>query len=278
MSPGAQLQPTWPTSWLVPDWPVPSRVRALCTTRDGGTSTGPWGSLNLGNHVADVPAAVQANRAAVAQAIGAQPVWMQQVHGVDVATLPVVAGGAATVADACVTSTAGVVCTVLVADCLPVLLANTAGTVVAAAHAGWRGLAGQAGQGVLESVHQGFSALAHDGCSDDATSLIAWLGPCIGPEVFEVGEEVKAAFVQTDPGAADLFRPGRPGKWWANLPGLARRRLQALGVAQIYGNDGSQAWCTVHNPSRFFSYRRDQVALGGSGRFAACVWIDAGGR
>ena len=136
----------------------------------------------------------------------------------------------------------------------------------------------EAGQGVLESVHQGFSALAHDGCSDDATSLIAWLGPCIGPEVFEVGEEVKAAFVQTDPGAAELFRPGRPGKWWANLPGLARRRLQALGVAQIYGNDGSQAWCTVHNPLRFFSYRRDQVALGGSGRFAACVWIDAGGR
>nr|MBP6559785.1 laccase domain-containing protein [Burkholderiaceae bacterium] len=163
-------QSAWPASWLEPDWPVPSHVRAVCTSREGGTSTGPWGSLNLGGHVADVPAAVQANRAVLAQAVGAQPIFMRQVHGVDVAELPGAgdAGDTAIVADACVTTAMGVACTVMVADCLPVLLANTAGTVVAAAHAGWRGLAGEAGQGVLESVYQRFSALAHDGCAQGA--------------------------------------------------------------------------------------------------------------
>ena len=271
-------QSAWPASWLEPDWPVPSHVRAVCTSREGGTSTGPWGSLNLGDHVADEPAAVQANRAVLAQALGAKLVFMQQVHGFDVAELPGAGdvGEAAIVADACVTTAVGVACTVMVADCLPVLLANTAGTVVAAAHAGWRGLAGKAGQGVLESVYQRFSALALDGHAQGAINTVAWMGPCIGPTAFEVGDEVKAAFVQTDPDADALFRASAPGKWWASLPGLARRRLQALGVSQIYGNDGSEMWCTVHNASRFFSYRRDQIALGGSGRFAASVWIDGG--
>lgn len=273
----AQMRPAWPTSWLVPDWPVPSHVRAVCTTREGGASAGPWGSLNLGDHVADEPSAVAANRAALAHALGAQPVFMQQVHGVDVAELPATAQHTGTVvADACVTTRPGVVCTIMVADCLPVLLANTDGTVVAAAHAGWRGLAGVGGSGVLESVYRRFSVLAHKDQIQVAMDTVAWLGPCIGPDAFEVGDEVKTAFVTTDPGAADLFRPSVLGKWWANLPGLARRRLQALGITQIHGNDGTDVWCTVHNPSRFFSYRRDKVPLGGSGRFAACVWIDDG--
>lgn len=277
MTATALLQPAWPTSWLVPDWPVPGHVRAVCTTRDGGTSAGPWGSLNLGDHVADAPSAVAANRDVLAHALGVTPVFMQQVHGVDVAELPAPASHRGTVvADACVTTHPGVVCTIMVADCLPVLLAHTDGTVVAAAHAGWRGLAGVDGTGVLESVYERFSALAHKGRAQVAMNTVAWLGPCIGPDAFEVGDEVKAAFVTTDPGAAGLFRASVPGKWWANLPGLARRHLQAMGITQIYGNDGTDVWCTVHNPSRFFSYRRDQIALGGSGRFAACVWIDGG--
>ena len=267
-----------PASWLVPDWPVPPQVRAVCTTREGGVSLGPWQGLNLGDHVGDDPAAVAANRTRLAQHIGAQPVFMQQVHGSEVATLH---GAMQTqipvVADACVTADAGVACTIMVADCLPVLLAHTGGRVVAAAHAGWRGLAGVAGQGVLEVFYERFSALAQEGCAQAAINTVAWLGPCIGPDAFEVGDEVRAAFLQSDAGAAALFRPGAPGKWWAHLPGLARRRLQAMGVTQIYGNDGSDAWCTVRNRSLFFSHRRDSASLGGSGRLAACVWIAGDG-
>lgn len=267
-----------PTSWLVPDWPVPPQVRAICTTREGGVSQGPWQGLNLGDHVGDDPAAVATNRARLAQHIGAQPVFMQQVHGSVVATLHADGQtGAPVVADACVTADAGLACTIMVADCLPVLLAHTGGRAVAAAHAGWRGLAGVVGQGVLETFYERFRALAQEGRSQVAMNTVAWLGPCIGPDAFEIGDEVRAAFMQSDAGAAALFRAGVPGKWWANLPGLARRRLQALGITQIYGNDGSDGWCTVHNPSRFFSHRRDSASLGGSGRLAACVWIAGDG-
>ena len=263
-----------PASWLVPDWPVPPQVRAVCTTREGGVSQGPWQGLNLGDHVGDDPAAVAANRERLAQHIGAQPVFMRQVHGHGVAALH--AGDQTdtpVVADACVTADSGVACTIMVADCLPVLLAHTSGRAVAAAHAGWRGLAGVEGRGVLESFYECFGALAQEERWQIAINTVAWLGPCIGPDAFEVGDEVRAAFMQSDAGAAALFRAAAPGKWWANLPGLARRRLQALGVTQIYGNDGADAWCTVRNPSRFFSYRRDSASLGGSGRLAACVWI-----
>lgn len=271
--------PALPGAWLLPDWPVPPRVRAVCTTREGGVSGGPWQGLNLGDHVGDTPAVVQANRVLLAQAVGAPPVFLQQVHGVEVTALH--AGVEHTlppVADACVTTDAGVVCTVMVADCLPVLFAHTQRTVVGAAHAGWRGLAGAQGRGVLESTFERFRALAQEDKALCAMNTVAWLGPCIGPTAFEVGDEVRAAFVQDDAGAAGMFQPGAPGKWRANLQGLARRRLLALGVTQIYGNDGSDSWCTVRNPSRFFSHRRDSVALGGSGRFAACVWIDGGQR
>jgi len=258
--------------WLIPDWPAPATVRALCTTRSGGVSTGPYESLNLGDHVGDAPPAVQANRRVLQQALQARPVFLQQIHGWQIATLDAQTLDR-TPADGCMTSNTGVVCTIMVADCLPVLLTNRQGTAVAAAHAGWRGLAGEGGRGVLESTIESFRALAHTGTWGSASEIIAWLGPCIGPEQFEVGPEVKAAFETHDPQAAACFRPRAGGKWLADLAGLARRRLQALGITSIHGNDGSAPWCTVSNSSRFFSHRRDTVALGGSGRLAACIWL-----
>ena len=261
-----------PHDWLMPDWPAPATVRALCTTRSGGVSTGPYESLNLGDHVGDAPAAVQANRQVLQQALGVRPVFLQQLHGRQVATLDAQTPDG-TPADGCMTQSPGVACTIMVADCLPVLFSNRQGSAVAAAHAGWRGLAGEGGRGVLESTVESFRVLAHAGTGDGATEIVAWLGPCIGPEQFEVGPEVKAAFEAHDPQAAACFRPHPGGKWLADLAGLARRRLQALGITSIHGNDGSVPWCTVSNPSRFFSHRRDTLALGGSGRLAACIWL-----
>jgi hypothetical protein len=245
--------------WLMPDWPAPPHVQALCTTRDGGVSAGCYESLNLGDHVGDAPADVATNRARVAQALeGARPVFLQQVHGTAVAMLdgaPPSPDGMA--ADAATATAAGVACTILVADCLPVLFTDRAGRRVAAAHAGWRGLA----EGVLERTVTSFEA--------PPSELMAWLGPCIGPTAFEVGAEVKAAFEAHAPEAAACFAPAAaPGKWLADLPSLARQRLRAVGLVQLHGNDGSAEWCTVGNPSRFFSHRRDGV----SGRFAALVW------
>ena len=258
--------------WLMPDWPAPATVRALCTTRSGGVSTGPFESLNLGDHVGDTPAAVQANRRVLQQALGTRPVFLQQVHGRQVARLDAQTPDG-TAADGCMTLSTGVACTIMVADCLPVLFTNRQGSAVAAAHAGWRGLAGAEGHGVLESTFASFQALADIGSSPIATEIIAWLGPCIGPEQFEVGPEVKAAFEATDPQVSGFFRPHAGGKWLADLAGLARWRLQALGITSIHGNDGSAPWCTVSNPSRFISHRRDAVALGSSGRLAACIWL-----
>lgn len=271
------------TDWTVPDWPAPATVRAVCTTRGAsrvsgtagtdGSSRAPYDSLNLGDHVGDDARAVQANRRALAARLGVRPVFLQQVHGTRVLALsPQTPDGAQ--ADGCLTTQRGVACTIMVADCLPVLFADLQGRTVAAAHAGWRGLAGMdapGGQGVLEATLNAFSAASGVGPSD----TLAWLGPCIGPGAFEVGPEVKAAFEVHDARATGMFRPhpgadaGRAGKWLADLPGLARQRLQALGVTQVYGNDGSAPWCTVSNPSRFFSHRRDRV----SGRFAACIWL-----
>jgi YfiH family protein len=246
--------------WLVPDWPAPPNVRAVCTTRDGGVSRGRYESLNLGDHVGDELAHVAENRNRLRMAIGARPVFLQQVHGTAVVALDaaqdVVRDG--TAADACTATAAGLACTIMVADCLPVLFTDEAGHRVAAAHAGWRGLAG----GVLEQTAKAFKA-------DGAARVIAWLGPCIGPKAFEVGPEVKAAFEAHAPEAASCFRPApAPGKWLADLPALARQRLRAVGIEAVHGNDGSDGWCTVGNPSRFFSHRRDGV----SGRFAALVW------
>ena len=246
--------------------------------------------MNLGGHVGDVPEHVAANRAALQQAIASHPVFLNQVHGVGVEHI----GSATpdgTPADACVTTQRGVACTVMVADCLPVLLTNLEGTAVAAAHAGWRGLAGVDAHGklgkkdVLEALLNAFKApirpLGQSKRVQAAPETIAWLGPCIGPKAFEVGAEVKVVFETAQPDADQFFKPTTQGKYLADLAGLTRARLQTLGVTQIYGNDSSPAWCTVGNPSRFFSHRRDAGAVvsGGNGfnttgRMAACIWLD----
>lgn len=272
-----------PHDWLQPDWPAPAHVHALCTTRNGGVSAPPYDSFNLGRYVGDAPGAVQANWAALQAALGAggrpvRPVYLRQVHGTDVLPLDEDTPEGAD-ADACTTRARGVACIVMAADCLPVLFTDRAGTRVAAAHAGWRGLAA----GVLEETLKHFLPPGHTGqapaaIKDEALrspgDVIAWLGPCIGPQAFEVGPEVREAFCAQDPQAARHFRPhGGAGKLLADLAGLARQRLRARGVTALYGNDGSPAWCTVGNPSRFFSHRRDSPVLGTSGRMAACVWL-----
>lgn len=286
--------------WLEPDWPAPPGVHALCTTREGGVSVPPWGTLNLGDHVGDSALAVYENRGRLQAALrsrtpDARAVFLRQVHGSDVLALDA-ATPQGLAADACVTATPGVACTIMVADCLPVLLTERSGSVVAGAHAGWRGLAGTArgggpGEGVLESVFAHFAQqvaaqasspaqLAQESLRDAqawvAGQTLAWLGPCIGPAAFEVGEEVRAALCQGRPEAARHFQPGaQPGKYLADLAGLARQRLLALGITAIYGNDSSERWCTVANPSAFFSHRRDAGRDGSSGRFAACIWRDS---
>ena len=262
--------------WLVPDWPAPAGVRAVCTTRAGGVSLPPYDSLNLGSHVGDAAPAVAHNRNVLAQAFGITPVWMNQVHGTALLQLQGQAHADAPTADGAWTTEHGSICTVMVADCLPVLLCSTDGAWVAAVHAGWRGLAGVGGFGVLDAIFKAFRAVAPVEQARLAPELIAWLGPCIGPQAFEVGAEVRGAFLQdmVDPSqitaVSDCFVPLGQGKYWADLSGLARLRLAGLGVKRVYGNDGSRAWCTYNNPSLFFSHRRDRV----SGRMAACIWRD----
>jgi polyphenol oxidase len=250
---------------FTPEWPAPAGVRALCTTRNGGVSAAPFDSFNLGDHVRDEPAAVAANRAALAGLTApARPVFLQQVHGTACIPLDATTPDGA-VADAALVTAPGVAATIMVADCLPVLFAHASGRAVAAAHAGWRGLV----SGVLEATLQALRAAAGPG------EVVAWLGPAIGPTAFEVGDEVHAAFVAADPAARAHFRTHTtPGKWWADLPALARQRLRSAGVASVHGNDGSAAWCTVSQPSRFFSHRRDATRLGSTGRFATCIWRD----
>lgn len=254
--------------WLIPQWPAPAQVRAVCTTRQGGVSAAPYASLNLGEHVGDDPQAVAANRAALARALAARPVFLQQVHGTGVAVL---AGDTpdAEAADGCVSAQRGLACTIMVADCLPVLMTTLSGEVVGAAHAGWRGLAAGVLEATLQQLWQQTHAktgATHAGPRD----TLVWLGPCIGAQAFEVGSEVRAAFVAQQPQAQECFKPLGAGKFLADLQGLARQRLQALGVVNVYGNDGSAAWCSVGNPSSFFSHRRDRV----SGRMAACIWLE----
>ncbi|HSV47081.1 MAG TPA: peptidoglycan editing factor PgeF [Ramlibacter sp.] len=256
--------------WLEqPAWPAPAGVRAVLSLRGGGVSRPPYDLLNLGDHVGDRPQDVAANRAAFAAALDARPVFLQQVHGSQVVCLDA-ATPDGTQADGCVSTALGVACTIMVADCLPVLLTTADGAAVAAAHAGWRGLAGVAGQGIVEAAWGRFWPLAGEHENEVAARTLAWLGPCIGPQAFEVGGEVRAAFEAADARAAACFAPaGAPGKWLADLQGLARLRLRALGIEAIHGNDGSTGWCTVSNPSRFFSHRRDGI----SGRFAASIWL-----
>ncbi len=261
------------SDWVTPDWPAPAGVKALFTTRAGGCSIAPWGSMNLGDHVGDAPQHVDANRAALQKTIASHPVFLKQVHGVGVEPLSGTTPDG-TVADACICTQPGLACTIMVADCLPVLLTNTDGTAVAAAHAGWRGLAGNDRKGILESVFVAFQgsnrSLGQSIHAQTAPEIIAWLGPCIGPTAFEVGAEVKQAFEASQSDAARFFLAAGNGKFLADLAGLARARLQALGITQIYGNDSTTDWCTVGNPTRFFSHRRD---AGMTGRMAACIWL-----
>ncbi len=263
------------SEWLVPEWPAPAHVKAVFTTRAGGVSQAPFGSLNLGDHVGDAPDAVARNRLRLSEVIRAKPVFLQQVHGVAVAHLdrPAPVPGVP-VADACLSAEVGPACTIMVADCLPILLTDRLGRWVAAAHAGWRGLAGQQGAGVIESVLAALRTRAAEAGQPVADAdWLAWLGPCIGPTAFEVGPEVRASFTATLAAADGCFVPQPQGKYLADLAALARQRLQAAGVTSFWGNDGTPPWCTFGESSRFFSHRRDAGRLGGTGRMAACIWL-----
>ena len=239
---------------IVPDWPAPARVRAVSTTRAGGFSLAPWDSFNLGGHVSDDPERVEQNRLKLARYVGIPlPAFsfMNQVHGTDIAELP---HNPPVQADGCVTSEARVPCLVMTADCLPVLLCNRDGSRVAAAHAGWRGLC----SGVLEQAVARF---------EEPADVMAWLGPAIGPGQFEVGAEVREAFMEKDAEACEAFIPSAtPGHFMADLYQLARQRLISAGLSQIYGGH----WCTFSEPDRFFSFRRDGV----TGRMASLIFID----
>jgi YfiH family protein len=279
--------------WITPDWPAPAHVRALMTTRAGGVSRAPWDSFNPASHVEDEPAAVAENRRILRESLPAEPLWLNQVHGTRVfeLVLPPLEkggrrdsrgddgnpslesppsplfqrGGITPEADACVTREPGQVCAVLTADCLPVLFCDAAGSVVAAAHAGWRGLA----SGVLEETVKAMDV--------DPGRVLAWLGPAIGPDSFEVGPEVREAFVARHPMAGIAFRPALPGtldesprKWLADIYMLARIRLAAIGVERVHGGGA----CTFEDSRRFFSYRRD----GRTGRMASLIWFERSGR
>ncbi len=241
-------------TFISPDWPAPTNVRAFSTTRAGGVSRGPYASFNLGDHVGDDPAAVARNRELLRAALQlpAEPVWLRQVHGTRV--IDAAQEDAHGEADGAWSAQPGAVCAVLTADCLPVVLCDRTGTRVAALHAGWRGLAA----GVIE---QGVRALG--GAPDE---LLAWLGPAIGPRAFEVGPEVRTAFVSHDAAAAGAFAPGGDGRYLADLYALARLRLGALGVTGIHGG----GFCTVTDRERFFSFRRD----GSCGRMATLIWLE----
>lgn len=272
--------------WLIPQWPAPPHVKAVFTSRGiaqtgfaskSGVSQPPFDAFNLGDHVGDDPNHVMANRHILQVLLGVKPIYLKQVHGTEVVTLsPKTPHG--TVADACITTEKKLACTIMVADCLPVLFTAVDGTFVAAAHAGWRGLVDGVLRQNIESIH----ALAVVNIAYSAIKIIAWLGPCIGPTAFEVGAEVKAEFAAKLVGSAPFFtqtgssESGKSDKWLADLAGLARLQLKQLGLAddQIFGNDSSAGWCTVNNPLRFFSHRRDAVKLGSSGRMAGCIWLE----
>jgi len=240
---------------IQPNWPAPPHVRAYATTRSGGGSIFPYDSLNLAKHVGDDDALVQRNRQLLIQEINgpAEPIWLSQVHGIEVVAADAVVPGVT--ADGSYTLQAGKVCAVLTADCLPVLMCDRQGTRVVAVHAGWRGLAA----GILEVA---VSKLAVPG-----SELLVWLGPAIGPQVFEVGDEVYQQFVAVDSQATQAFTPNARGRWLADIYTLARQRLASRGIHEVYGGD----FCTYSDSERFFSYRRDGKA---TGRMASLIWLN----
>ena len=237
--------------WIVPDWPAESRVRALITTRHGGVSSGKFASLNLSVRVGDDPRCVARNRAILRACLPAEPAWVKQAHGTSVIDATLATPDAEV--DGVVTQSPGEVCAVMTADCLPVLLSDRAGKSVGIAHAGWRGLAG----GIVENVVQAMGVPSRD--------IIAYIGPGIGARRYEVGEDVRRAFVGRDPAAANSFAPRQNGTYLADLYGLARQRLAAAGVAEVYGGE----FCTA-SEERFFSFRRDRT----TGRMASLIWLE----
>lgn len=240
--------------WLVPDWPAPARVRAFVTTRAGGVSTGEFASMNLGTRGGDKAANVERNRLIVRELLPAAPRYMAQVHGSAVADLDRLADDTVPTADAATTGLPGRVGVVLTADCMPLFLCDEEGKRVGVAHAGWRGMAG----GVIEHAVRALGA--------EPAKVMAWMGPAIGPDAFEVGPEVRETFLEVDPRAAEAFVPHKPGKYMADLYTLARQRLQRAGVARIHGG----GFCTYGEADRFFSYRREQR----SGRMGAFIWME----
>lgn len=250
--------------YIVPDWPAPDHVRALFTTRSGGVSEnagGAYATFNLGMHVNDNPDHVLENRRLLRQHLPNEPQWLEQVHGVDHIRVEQVAG--AMRADAALSRSPGSVCAVMVADCLPVYLCDSAGTAVGIVHAGWRGLSAGIVEKSVAAMHI------------EPERMMAWLGPAIGPAHFEVGDEVRTIFVDHDPQASIAFKPASAAaqpesvlktKWYADIFQLARLRLLAAGVNRIYGG----GICTYSDPARFFSYRRDGV----TGRMAALIWLE----
>lgn len=238
-------------NWIRPDWPLPANIHAAVTLRTGGVSAGGYSSLNVADHVGDAPDAVAQNRAVVREqlALPSEPVWLKQVHG----TRVIFADRAVGVeeADASVTAQSDVVCVVMTADCLPVLFCGDDGEVIGAAHAGWRGLK----DGIIPKTLQ----------TMNCKSYSVWLGPAIGPDRFEVGDDVRDAFAADDPQQASAFRPHGDGKWLADIYALARRQLANLGVDNVFGG----GYCTVSDADRFFSYRRDGAV---SGRMASLIW------
>jgi len=240
--------------WLKPTWSLPAQVQAVSSTRLGGISQAPYAGFNLGDHVADDAQHVQANRAHLVTTLGlpAEPLWLQQVHSQVVIEADAWQPGIQ--ADGCIARSPGQVCLVMTADCLPILLADTAGTLVAAVHAGWRGLC----HGIIEQ------AITQMACSGE---LVAWIGPAIGAQHFEVDASVRSAFIHTD-GLETVrvaFQPNRPGHWLADLVYLAKCRLHCMGVKAVFGGD----WCTYAEQRRFYSYRRE----GQTGRMASLIWL-----
>lgn len=240
--------------FIQPNWPAPATVKAYTTTRQGGVSGAPFNNFNLGDHVGDDDNAVAQNRLLLRNTLQllAEPKWLKQIHSTQVILAEQIT--ADTQADAAYTRQAKVVCAILTADCLPMLICDRAGTIVAAVHAGWRGLA----SGIIEQTIQTLQTPPAD--------LLIWLGPAIGADVYEVGAEVRAQFITADPLAEQAFKANANQRWLANMYLLATLRLKHCGVTAIYGGD----YCTYSDPERFFSYRRD----GQTGRIASLIWLD----
>jgi hypothetical protein len=240
--------------FIIPNWPAPANVVALQTTRLGGVSSAPFDSLNLGAHVNDDPIAVAKNRQLLSPYLPNEPVWVNQVHGIEV--IDAAQSACLQNADASFTTKPNVVCVTMTADCLPVLLCDKAGTVVAAVHAGWRGLC----DGVIEAAVNKLPV--------EHSEILAWLGPAIGPNAFEVGSEVRAQFIAKDAQAASAFQTNG-NKWLGDIYQIARQRLNYLGVTQIYGGSVNEDFCTYTDATRFYSFRRDDV----TGRMASLIWL-----